>query len=46
MKALEQCKMIEDSIHFGKYPVEDNQRPLVNVIALTIHHQLFRAFLD
>lgn len=38
--------MIEDPIHFGKHPVEDNQRPLVNVITLTSHHQLFRAFLD
>jgi hypothetical protein len=38
MKALEQCKMIEDSIHFGKYSVGDNRTHLANDITLTIHH--------
>ena len=28
MKVSELCKMVQDSIHSGKYPLEDNQRDL------------------
>ena len=32
MKVSELCKMVQDSIHSGKYPLEDNQRDLANSI--------------
>jgi hypothetical protein len=32
MKISELCKMIEDSIHSGKYPLDDNQRSLANSV--------------
>ena len=35
MKISELCKMIEDSIHSGKYPLEDNnQRHLTNSVRI------------
>jgi hypothetical protein len=32
MKASELCKMVQDSIHSGKYPLEDNQRDLASSV--------------
>jgi len=32
MKISELCKMIEDSIHSGKYPLEDQQREYANSV--------------
>lgn len=32
MKVSELCKMVQDSIHSGKYPLEDNQRDWANSI--------------
>ena len=32
MKISELCKMIEDSIHSGKYPLEGNQRSIANSV--------------
>ena len=32
MKVSELCKMVQDSIHSGKYPLEDNQRDLAGSI--------------
>ena len=32
MKVSELCKMVQDSIHSGKYPLEDNQRDSIQVI--------------
>jgi hypothetical protein len=34
MKVSELCKMVQDSIHSGKYPLEDNQRDLANSIQI------------
>ena len=34
MKISELCKMIEDSIHSGKYALEDNQRSLAGSVQL------------
>ena len=34
MKISELCKMVQDSIHSGKYPLEDNQRDLANSIQI------------
>ena len=34
MKVSELCKMVQDSIHSGKYPFEDNQRDLANSIQI------------
>jgi hypothetical protein len=32
MRVSELCKMVQDSIHSGRYPLEDNQRDLANSI--------------
>lgn len=32
MKISELCRMIEDSIHSGKYPLEDQQREYANSV--------------
>ena len=32
MKVSELCKMVEDSIHSGKYPLEDNQKDLASSV--------------
>jgi len=32
MKVSELCKMVQDSIHSGQYPLDDNQRDLANSI--------------
>lgn len=34
MKVSELCKMVQDSIHSGKYPLETNQRGLANSIQI------------
>jgi hypothetical protein len=34
MKVSELCKMVQDSIHSGKYPLEDNQKGLANLIQI------------
>jgi hypothetical protein len=34
MKVSELCKMVQDSIHSGKYPLENNQRGLANSIQI------------
>ena len=34
MKISELCKMIEDSIHSGRYPLEDSQRQMANVVQI------------
>jgi hypothetical protein len=34
MKISELCKMVQDSIHSGKYPLENNQRGLANSIQI------------
>ena len=34
MKVSELCKMVQDSIHSGKYPLEDNQKGLTNLIQI------------
>ena len=34
MKISELCKMVEDSIHSGKYALEDNQRSLAGSVQL------------
>jgi hypothetical protein len=34
MKVSELCKMVQDSIHSGKYPLEGNQRDLANSIQI------------
>ena len=36
MKVSELCKMVQDSIHSGKYPLEDNQRDLANSIQIIL----------
>ena len=35
MKVSELCKMIEDSIHSGRYPLDDNQTRLANLVSVT-----------
>ena len=35
MKVSELCKMIEDSIHLGRYPLDDNQTRLANLVRVT-----------
>ena len=35
MKVSELCKMIEDSIHSGRYPLDDNQTRLANLVRVT-----------
>jgi hypothetical protein len=34
MKISELCKMVQDSIHSGKYPLENNQKGLANSIQI------------
>lgn len=34
MKVSELCKMVQDSIHSGRYPLENNQRGLANSIQI------------
>jgi hypothetical protein len=34
MKVSELCKMVQDSIHSGKYPLENNQKGLANSIQI------------
>jgi hypothetical protein len=34
MKISELCKMIEDSMHSGKYPLEDQQREYANSVKI------------
>jgi hypothetical protein len=38
MKISELYKMIEDSIDYGKYPLEDNQRHLASLVQVIIDH--------
>jgi hypothetical protein len=35
MKVSELCKMIEDSIRSGRYPLDDNQMRLANLVSVT-----------
>jgi hypothetical protein len=35
MKVSELCKMIEDSIRLGRYPLDDNQTRLANLASVT-----------
>lgn len=35
MKVSDLCKMIEDSIHSGRYPLDDNQTRLANLVSVT-----------
>lgn len=35
MKVSELCKMIEDSIHSGRYPLDDSQTRLANLVSVT-----------
>ena len=35
MKVSDLCKMIEDSIHSGRYPLDDNQTRLANHVRVT-----------
>ena len=34
MKVSDLCKMVQDSIHSGKYPLENNQKGLANSIQI------------
>jgi hypothetical protein len=34
MKVSELCRMVQDSIHSGKYPLENNQKALANSIQI------------
>jgi hypothetical protein len=34
MKVSELCKMVQDSIHSGRYPLENNQKGLANSIQI------------